>query len=166
METHPCPPVSHVCLCDSGQRVGRFEDFLVNGCSYDCLFCFFFCFLSSKWNPFFLGVFMYLKVFFYYCKYRNCNPVIKWNMTDFSQKWPLYSLLHLTCVTVCPETDLSSDRQDQHTGLLHVQQVYGIVCSLLPLSLDMIYSGGKPGWQTLQLFTDIYSSANWFCSSC
>lgn len=70
------------------------------------------------------------KFFFYYCKYRNCNPVIKWNMTDFSQKWPFYSLLHLTCVTVCPETDLSSDRQDQHTGLLHVQQVYRIVCVL------------------------------------
>ncbi len=38
---------------------------------------------SCVWMEFF---------FFCYCKYRNCNPVIKWNMTDFlHKKQPLFS---------------------------------------------------------------------------
>lgn len=79
-------------------------------------------------------------------------------MTDFFSKMgPFFPSAY---VLVCPVTDLSfSVLQDQHIGLLNVQQVYGIVCSLLPLSLDVIYFGGKPGWQTLQLFTDIYCSS-------
>ncbi len=36
--------------------------------------------------PGFIHVFEWSFCCCYYCKYRNCNPVIKWNMTDFLHK--------------------------------------------------------------------------------
>lgn len=67
--------------CRSGRRVGQRP--------WVCLWMvalFFFLYIVQMKSmlPGFIHVFEWS--FFYYCKYRNCNPVIKWNMTDFLHK--------------------------------------------------------------------------------
>ncbi len=52
-------------------------------------FFFFYIVQMKPMLPGFIHVFEW-SFFYYYCKYRNCNPVIKWNMTDFLQQKPLF----------------------------------------------------------------------------
>lgn len=85
---HPQPPVSRVSV--SGRRVGQRPRVCLKMVAVKFFF-FFFLYRPNETHVAWVYSCIWMEFFFYYCcKYRNCNPVIKWNMTDFLQKKPLF----------------------------------------------------------------------------